>query len=75
MKVLAQKKYQDHIPCSFAIAVVLVHQLLFLKVKMLLINWLKQFLKSMNTVKKVMKKTFQQKFDHDWKRRRKVSIK
>ena len=50
------KKYKDHIPCSFTYKLVLminlVNKLLFTEVKMLLINLLKQFLKSMNTIKK-----------------------
>ena len=50
------KKYQDHIPCSFAFKPVcvddLVNQLIFTEVKMLLINLLNQLLKSMNTVKR-----------------------
>ena len=43
------KKYQDHVPCSFAYKVVcvddvgLLNQLLFMEVKMLLTNLLKQF--------------------------------
>ena len=51
------EKYQDQIPCSFAYKVVclminLLSQQLFLEAKLLLMNLLKQFLKSMNTVKK-----------------------
>ena len=51
------KKYQDHIPCSFAtklfvLIINLVSQFLFLEVKMLLTNLLKQFLRSMRTAKK-----------------------
>ena len=51
------KKYQDHILCSFAYKLVcvgdkLVSQFFFTETKMLLINLLKQFLKSMNTIKK-----------------------
>ena len=51
------KKHQDHIPCSFAtnlfvLMINLASRLLFLEVKMLLINLLKQLLKSMNTVQK-----------------------
>ena len=52
-----KKKYQDHVRCSltanlFVSMIDLVTQLLFTEVKILLINLLKQFLKSMNTVKK-----------------------
>ena len=55
------KKYQDHIPCSFAYKVVctdiclmidLPSQLLFIEVKMQLMNLLNQFLKSINIAKK-----------------------
>ena len=49
-------------------------QLLFLGVKMLLMNLLKQFLRSMSTVEK-NEKTFSQKFDHERKRRRTIPIK
>ena len=50
-------KYQDHIPWSFANKLVCVDDkfskpMLFIEVKMLLVNLLKQFLQSMNTVKK-----------------------
>ena len=60
MKVLTQKKYQDHIPCIFAYNLVCVDddrslKPIFLEVKMLLKNLKNQFLKSLNTVKKVMK--------------------
>ena len=53
MKVLAQKKYQDHIPCSFPYNLVCVDDNFseptdfYRVVKMVLIN----LLKSMNTVK------------------------
>ena len=47
------KMYQEHIPYSFAYKLVCVDdKLLFLEVKMLLLNSLKQFLKSTKTVKK-----------------------
>ena len=51
------KKYQDHVLVLlltnlFVLMINLVSQLFFTKVKMLLANLLKQFLKSMNTVKK-----------------------
>ena len=51
------KKYQDHIPCSFAYKVVCVDdrflsQLLFLDVKIQLMKLLKKFLKSTNIAKK-----------------------
>ena len=47
----------------------LVNQLLFIEVKMLLINLLKQFLRTMNTVKKGIKKHFNKKIYHDRRRR------
>ena len=49
------KKYQDHVPCSFGYKVAcidLVSQLLFLGEKMLFMNLLKQFLRSINIAKK-----------------------
>ena len=51
------KKYQDHIPYSFAYKVVCIDDkftkpIADLEVKMLLMNFLKRFLKSLNTVKK-----------------------
>ena len=53
----AQKKYQEHIPCSFSYKLVCVDDrfskpTIFTEVKMLVINLLKRFLKSMNTIKK-----------------------
>ena len=53
MKVLTQKKYQDHIPSGFAFKLVCVDKNFSMgtEVKMLLRNLFKQFLKSMNTVK------------------------
>ena len=67
MKVLTQKKYQDHIPSGFAFKLVCVDNKssMATEVKVLLRNLFKQFLKSMNTVKKKKKKTFYQKFDHE----------
>ena len=57
------EKYQDHIPCSFAYKVACVDnkfskKLFFTEEKMLFTNLLKQFLKSMIIVKKMMKKHF-----------------
>ena len=51
------KKYQDHVPSSFAYKVVCIDgrftkPIVVLEVKMLLINLLKQFLGSMSTAKK-----------------------
>ena len=51
------KKYQDHISCSFAyklffFMINLLSQKLFLEARILLMNLLAQFLKSLNTVKK-----------------------
>ena len=51
------KKYQDHVPCSFTYKLVCVDNeftkpIVVLEAKMLLMNLLKQFLKSMDTVKK-----------------------
>ena len=57
MKVLAQKNIRVTIPVVlltklFVFMIDLVNQLLFLEVKRLLMNLLKQILKSLNTVKK-----------------------
>ena len=70
MKVLNTEKYQDHIPCSFAyrifvLMINLLNQLLYIEVKLQLMNLLKQFLKNMNIAKKNNKQTFLQKFDYD----------
>ena len=51
------KKYHDHVPCSYAFKVVCIDdrfssRLLFIEVKMLLMNLLKQFLKNISTAKK-----------------------
>ena len=62
MRVLAQKIKITFLVILltnvFVSMVDLVNQLFFTVVKMLLINLLKQFLKSMNTVKEIMKKHF-----------------
>ena len=63
------KKYQKHVPCSFAYKVVCIDDrftepIAVLEVQMLLMNLLKQSLKSMSTVKN-NEKTLQQKFDHE----------
>ena len=60
MKVLPQKKIKITflvllLTNLFVLMINLVSQLLFTEVKMLLINLLKQFLGSMNTVKKQLK--------------------
>ena len=51
------KKYQDHVPCSFAykmfvLMIGLLSQLLFMEVKMQFVNLLKQFLRSISTAEK-----------------------
>ena len=51
------KKYQDHVTCSFAykafvLIIDLLIQLLFIEVKMQLMDFLKQFLRSINIAKK-----------------------
>ena len=50
-------KYQDHVPCSFACILVCVDDqftkpIVVLRGKTMVINLLKQFLKSLNTVQK-----------------------
>ena len=61
MKVFTQKNNKItflavFITSLFVLIINLVNQLLYIEVKILLINLLKQFLKSMNTVKKQKKK-------------------
>ena len=51
------KKYHDHIPCSFAYKIFCVNdrfisRLSFIEAKMLLMNLIKQFLRSISNVKK-----------------------
>ena len=51
------KKYQDYMPCSFAYKLCIddkfrKYEMLFLEVKMLLMNLLKQLLRSANTAEK-----------------------
>ena len=57
MKVLTQKKYQDHVPCSFDDKLVCVDDkcakpTVVFWAKMMLMNLLKQFLKSIGIAKK-----------------------
>ena len=54
---MVSKKYHDHIPCSFAYKLVCIDNkftepIVALRGEMLLMNLLKQFLKSLNTVEK-----------------------
>ena len=63
MKVFTQKNNKItflavFLTSLFVLIVNLVNQLLYIEVKILLINLLKQFLKSMNTVEKQKKKHF-----------------
>ena len=63
MKVLTQKNIKITflvvlLTNLFVLMINLVNRLLFLEVKMLLMNLLNQFLKSVNTAKKVMNKHF-----------------
>ena len=57
MKVLTQKKYHDHVPCSFLYKVVCIDDrfskpIIVFRGEILLMNLLKQFLKSVGIVKK-----------------------
>ena len=51
------KKYHDHVPCKYAYKIVCIDdrfslsRLLFIEVKMLLMNLVKQFLKNISTAK------------------------
>ena len=63
MKVFTQKNNKItflavFLTSLFVLIINLVNQLLYIEVKILLINLLKQFLKSMNIVKKQKKKPF-----------------
>ena len=69
MKVLTQKNSMNMFLLVmllrlFVLMIDLVSQLLFLEVKMLLMNLLKQFLKNISTAKN-NERTFQQKFYHE----------
>ena len=64
MKVLTQKKYQDHVPCSFAYKVVCIDDYKVLLTKLFtkpivlfrgenaVMDLIKQFLRSISTAKK-----------------------
>ena len=74
------KKYQDHIPCSFAYKLVCVDDkfstpIVVFRGRNAAFKFIEAILKECEYCKKVMKKTFQQKFDHYWRRRRRISIK
>ena len=63
MKVLSQKNIKTTflavlLTKLFVLMIDLVNRFLFLEVKMLLMDLLTQFLRSINTTKKVMKKYF-----------------
>ena len=58
----------------FMLIINIASQLFFTDEKMVLMVLFKQFLKSMNTIES-NDKSFQQSFDHDWRWRRKFSIK
>ena len=63
------KKYQDHIPCSFAYKLVCVDDkfstpIVVFRGRNAAFKFIEAILKECEYCKKVMKKTFQQKFDH-----------
>ena len=63
MKVLIQKKYQDHIPCSFAYKVICIDdrftkQIIIYSGKNAAYEFIKAILKEYKYCKKVMKKHF-----------------
>ena len=74
------KKYQDHIPCSFAYKPVCADDeftkpIVVFRGDSTAYEFIKKILKEFKCCKKVMKKYFKQKFDHEWKRRTTISIK
>ena len=63
MKVLTQKKYQDHIPCSFAYKVVCIDDkfskpIVIYRGKNSAYKFIKAILKDYKYCKKIRKKTF-----------------
>ena len=74
------KKYQDHVPCSFTYKRFCLDDK-FTKTIVVFggenaaYEFIRAILKEYEYYKKVMKKTLWQKFDHEGKRRRTISIK
>ena len=69
MKILTQKKYQDHIPCSFAYKVVCVDiftkQIVVYRGENAAYEFIKAILKEYKYCRKVMNKRFNKKFNHE----------
>ena len=73
------KKYQDHIPFSFPYKLVCVeneftNQIVVFSSKDATYEFIKAIFKEYQYCKKSNEKTFQQKFDHEWRRRKKSNF-
>ena len=71
------KKYQDHILCSFGYKLVCVNDkftkpIFVFSGENAAFNFIEAILKEYQHCKKVMNKTLWQKFDHEWRRRRRI---
>ena len=74
------KKYQDHVPCSFAYKVVCINNkfskpILVFRGENVAYEFIKAILKEYMYCKKNTEKVFLKKFDHKWKRRTFISTK
>ena len=74
------KKYQDHVPCSFAYKVVCINNkfskpILVFRGENVAYEFIKAILKENKYCKKNTEKVFLKKFDHKWKRRTFISTK
>ena len=74
------KKYQDHVPCSFAYKVVCINNkfskpILVFRGENVAYEFIKAILKEYKYCKKNTEKVFFKKFDHKWKRRTFISTK
>ena len=74
------KKYQDHVPCSFAYKVVCINNkfskpILVFRGENVAYEFIKAILKEYKYCKKNTEKVFLKKFDHKWKRRTFISTK
>ena len=67
------KKYQDHIPCSFAYKVVCVDDrftkpIVVYRGENAVCEFIKAILNEYKYCRKIKKETLQQEFNHDWRR-------
>ena len=73
------KKYQDYVPCSFAYKLFCVDdkftkQIVVFRDENAADEFVKAILKEYEYCKKVAKKQLQQKYDHEWRRRRAILV-